>query len=338
VLTQAVLLPAFHLGRQTLNPGMYKNALENADFYTRLPVLAAEQLEYSKYVGNNLLCETLTRDDWSQITTRVATPAWLQAQSESVIDQFFTQMRSGQNPMRLSISLTEFNQAVGGGPGFEAYQAVFRDKAVCSEADLDRVYGYLLETPGSCIPRCKLPPDLLDREDLPFEIEMMAFLWNSTDDAIQFLLEIAAEFLPQSREFQIESDSGGMISLLRLAGVVYPVAGLLALLTLPLLAGVFIPRSGRSLRGWLTGWGLPLALTGLACLVIAGLIAFGGPLMLSGSLTGAGSDLAPGVSAAVTDVAGAVLFSMALPLGLHAIFLLALGIFLFGAGLLFRRK
>jgi hypothetical protein len=246
-------------------------------------------------------------------------------------------VRAGQNPLSLSVSLTEFNQAVGGGQGFEAYQAVFRDKAVCSEADLDRVYGYLLEQPGSCIPRCKLPPDLLERE-LPLEIDLIAFLWDSTDDAIQFLLEIAAEFMPQSRNILIQSDTGGIIPIVRLVGYAYPAAGLLALLTTPLLLGVLITRSGRSLRGVLLGWGLPLALVGLICVVIALIVVIGGPLLLAGSLAGSGSDVAPGVTAAMRDIAGAALFSLSLPLGLHAVLMLALGVFLFGAGLLFRRR
>jgi hypothetical protein len=118
----------------------------------------------------------------------------------------------------------------------------------------------------------------------------------------------------------------------------YQAAGLLALLTTPLLLGIFITRSGRSLRGMLLGWGLPLALVGLICLVIAMIVAVGGPLTIAGSLAGPGSEVAPGVIAAIREIAANVLLALALPLGLHAVILLALGIFLFGAGLLFKRR
>ncbi len=114
VVTALLSLLLFNVERQLLNPGLYKRALAEQNVYERFPELVSEEMvrvgTYNPCAerpddprcvgegpppdsdggggnGSAQLGKFLDREGWESILTLLFQPQWLQAQTESAIDQ-----------------------------------------------------------------------------------------------------------------------------------------------------------------------------------------------------------------------------------------------------------
>lgn len=319
-------LPALSLSGRLLDGALYKEALRQENVYQRFPDLFADQMALSQAaLGKeaNIDFSGFTANDWKFIAQELVTPEWVQTQVERLIDEIFASAEAGGPPPSMKISLAEVMQTMSGEAGFRIYKQVIQPKRPCSLDDLFGMLDWLDEKPNGILRICRIPEGLAD---------LMAFFadYETGDDLIRDLIKELPDQLPKELVladfFTLPAGQAGrMLDLFRIAaGIGLGLAGLAMLL-------VFIAPQGRTLKGWLLLWGLPLGLAGLVCLGIA-LLA---PTLLTGWITGGfRGDLTPALSTVLTSMSRAVVQPGARTLGLLGGGLLVIGGGLSGGGLL----
>lgn len=152
VVVAVAMLPLFNVGLHLFSPEVYKYALAEQNIYGRLPALAAEQLDLQlHYAGPGLeagaeardsgggpptMFLTLSRADWEQLLSSLLPADWLQAQTESALDQAFAMLEAGDPESHVTISLVEFRSRVGGEAGVDAFLRFVRAQPPCAAEEV----------------------------------------------------------------------------------------------------------------------------------------------------------------------------------------------------------
>lgn len=289
-------LPILNLSGHLDDAELYKAALRQENVYQRFPDLFAAQMALSQNaLGKEAQIDFrgFTADDWKLIAQELITPQWVQVQVEHLIDEIFASIQNRSTTPRLTISLAEVMQKLGGEAGFRIYKQVISTKRPCKLDDFFSMMDWLDEDPQATLPICYIPPSL---------VEFAAFFtdYENGDALIRDLIRELPAQIPQelalSDFFTLPLDQVGAV--LRLLRVV----GWLCLGLAPLtLLFTFLARSGRRLPGWLISWGVALALGGLLGLAAGFLSPRLLRSLITSNLRGVLTDALSGVTLAISQ-------------------------------------
>ncbi len=151
------------IGDRLGDPEAYKQALRESGFYEQFADLLVDQMVHSQ--PNTLRVEDLTciqvnaftPDDWRALANSLAPPAWLQAQTEALIDQVFAFLDSETEELTLTLSLAHARSVFSGEQGYQLYQGVAASKEVCSLIDIANIAQWIFDPQALCLPVCRVP-------------------------------------------------------------------------------------------------------------------------------------------------------------------------------------
>jgi hypothetical protein len=291
VITALLALSLSTAGWRLFGPNLYKRALAKEDIYARVPALAGEQILYSlNYnpcaedpdcvegergdqdggrVGELLDPDTtpfflsnLAQEDFESIIADMAPSPWLQEQTESVIDQVFAYLNSGDE-LEIIVSLAAFKERLTGEEGTRAFMRVAMAQPLCTPEQAEIIASDEDIAPED-MPICRPSEPLRERY---------------TDKAQKTLHTVNADILNEVSVLTFAEEEGVDVSLIeeiRLFGndprVVFQVAkwgtrlSSLVPITLLLLATLVVVRSWESWARW---WSVPFLVIGIAGLVLA---------------------------------------------------------------------
>lgn len=256
-----------------LNPDFYQQALEKENIYQRLPESIAVQLANtlsSPISGQDAEISLITLDEqeWEAILLELIDPAWLQSQSESVLEQVFDILLVSPDPLNtpLEISVEDIKQRLAGPEGTQAIQQIIEAQPPCS---VDQLLGVLqaglgMETSIDSL-LCR-PPDFILSKLNPFVEAFLDSTAGQIPDQVQFYLPLPE---PQSQVSEIAHDSEPEIpetlQTLRQINTLVTWSPLLPIAFLFIMTLLAV----RSLRDFMTWWGSTLFTAGIISLILS---------------------------------------------------------------------
>jgi len=338
VITTLVVLMLFNIERGLLQADIFKDAMAEQGFYDQLPGLLADQLQgsmtYNPCENDPTQCEgegppgegeggppdimtNLTTEDWERLLGGLIPPSWLQTQVESVLDQAFAFLETGNTEPGVLISMVTLKAHIAGEEGLQAILGVIQSKPPCTEEQLNQLgqFGGDMTELISVLLTCSPPQELID-EFLPEIRPILEEVVAGIKDEVNLLDSLGGMLAGEGDGgFDLE-----ILGLIRLAIRLSPLLPL-ALLLLVTLFGV------RSLKGFLRWWGIPLLIVGVIAVVGAAMI----PLLLNWAIVTYGSSLTTGlitpevINLAIEMVSN-VIGSLALAILIQAAILALLGL------------
>lgn len=303
----------FHL----LSPETYSQAFSDAGVYEKLPGLAADQLLYGMAFNPCLAdpsqCEgegteagtpgvgeggppgyfsNLPEDVWGSILSDLIDPSWLEAQTESVMEQVFSILTEGSTQESIVLSLVEIKDRVRGEGGYRAVLNAIQAQPDCTlEQMLEITEAFASQGLSDSVLICRPSEDV------------MALV----EPYVRSGLAEVVETLPASVEIDIPAElrvaNSGAATALSIARAAFQFAPWIALFWL-LAVTVFAVRDVRSWLGW---WGSGLFMTGLVTGIMGAVI---GPVLgwsLDRYLLSQGpSDFSPAVMTIALDVVDSI--------------------------------
>jgi hypothetical protein len=263
----------------------------------------------------------LTESDWDGVLTALLPPDWVRTQVESVVDQFFGTLASGQGDAVVHVSLVDVKTRLEGPEGLAAVEQLIAAQPSCSLDQLGKIVTIATSgAPLGEVPVCR-PPDAV--------VPIMS-------PSIQSALTLLAGLIPNTTEVDLTGGSSGgqnplvpahdFFDLTRGAAV----AGVGLAVLLWLLAVALGARSVGSALRWL---GVPLAVVGAAelALAVAGQAIVHGVVTdrLPSSLNESG--IGPALAALEVDSLNWIVTAFFGRMGIQAFLLLAVGLTLVGA-------
>ena len=302
--TALLALILYNFEGQLLNPDTYRRAFREAQLYEQLPRLIGAQLlhgmSYRPCVEEPQACDeegpseeeggppalfsNLSEAQLETIVRMLMPPAWLQAQTESVIGQLFAYLDSDQEQLALQVSLVAVKEKLQGESLTQFLKTLVASLPPCTAAQLEALSGANGADPLEIGLTCNPPDDVLS--DISRQAEPLietGLLSSIPDDGVvsvpfpTTLFEAGEGQVPGPLQaLDLPTDPRDflrlVLGLFRLAPAIP--AGLL------LLVALFGARSWKGLLRW---WGFPLVFVGL---IGAGLFA-----LSNASLDGAVTDL-----------------------------------------------
>jgi hypothetical protein len=282
VILTAVILFLATLDARLFNPETYKQALQEQRLYQRLPMLVAEQLVHSMNYrpcaedpglcageeqgataesgGPPIYFKNLTLGEWEDLLSELISPAWIQVQTERVIDQFFTYINSDQPSLSLTVSIIELKERLGGEEGLRAVMGLIRSQPPCTVAQLLTITDMILAGELKDIPICRPPDDILS------DISPLA---RSALSQAALALPDEVNLAPTMRSGEANAPAPGAPGDFRLVLRKFRTGIHLSLL-LPVVLILLVTLFGvRSFKGWLLWWGIPLIIAGLLLAIMA---------------------------------------------------------------------
>jgi hypothetical protein len=290
IFSTVLVLLTFFPARQLLNPDFYKQTLADQGIYDKLPEYLAEQLAAEISPGicfeNPELprCKTeegssskndlpiylliLDQEEWESILTTIIEPAWLQTQTENIIDQFFDVLLTSEDPVNtpILISLVELKSRLAGPEGTQALLLILNAQPSCTVEQLLGLLQLGLGLPTNLETLLCRPPEYVLSELTPV-IEI--FLSGAVDlvpDQLSLSLPESVIASPQSGNFQVSrAPIPKPIQVLRATRSVISISPLLPLLLISLVT-IIVVRSVRDLLLW---WGISFLAAGMITLFMA---------------------------------------------------------------------
>ncbi len=290
IFSTVLVLLTFFPARQLLNPDFYKQTLADQGIYDKLPEYLAEQLAAEISPGicfeNPELprCKTeegssskndlpiylliLDQEEWESILTTIIEPAWLQTQTENIIDQFFDVLLTSEDPVNtpILISLVELKSRLAGPEGTQALLLILNAQPSCTVEQLLGLLQLGLGLPTNLETLLCRPPEYVLSELIPV-IEI--FLSGAVDlvpDQLSLSLPESVIASPQSGNFQVSrAPIPKPIQVLRATRSVISISPLLPLLLISLVT-IIVVRSVRDLLLW---WGISFLAAGMITLFMA---------------------------------------------------------------------
>ena len=273
VISSIVLIFSFFPTRKLLNPDFYKSALEDVGIYERLPETIAQQLTSNLSQGvtgtdSPVYLLLLTQQEWESVLTRLIDPAWLQTQTENVLDQFFEILLVSPDPLGtpISISIDELKNRLAGDEGVQAFNQILNAQPDCS---FDQVMGLLqlglgIETQIDTL-LCK-PPDNIISELNPVIESLLSAAVAYVPDQISFslpaaMLQVSTSDTPQELS---PGELPEFIEALRFTNMLISWSPMLPIVFLLLVTAFAV----RSLADFLRWWGSTFLVAGGISLII----------------------------------------------------------------------
>lgn len=291
VVTALLSLLLFNVERQLLHPGLYKRALAEQNVYERFPELVSEELvrvgtynpcaerpddprcvgegppDASGSGGENgppPFAQFLSQEEWAAILALLFQPEWLQAQTESAIDQLFNSLDSESAPPVIAISTKELRERFSSEAGVEAVSRLIRAAPPCSSEQLAGMVFSGLNANLSALMTCSPPDEMLLMIKPAIQAQLIRVAANIPDQAV-LGGGAAAESAPTGPGGPSGPDTRLVLRVVRQVMLLSPLLPLAVLL----LIAVFGARSLKDLLHW---WGVPLLIAGLIGVGIAAMI------------------------------------------------------------------
>ena len=284
IITALISLLLINAERHFVDPELYKRVLLEERVYDSLPQLLSTQISagmtYNPCAEDPSACEgedvsegdeggppdyfkNMDAEQWELLLEEILSANWLQAQTESVIDQLFVFLDSDDPTPNITISLADIKSRLMGRNGVETVLKIFEAQPTCTQ-DQPREITNSFESDGSGaeLLSCRPPQDLLDQYLTTMEETLNEVIKSLPDE-----VALGENFMDSDLDEEIETDEyeiqvGKTLrrvrTYMRLSPIV-PVGFLL-------LIAVFGVRSYRELLRW---WGIPLLLTSLIALVFS---------------------------------------------------------------------
>lgn len=286
ILTASISILLFNAQLKFTDPEVYKSVMIEERVYDSLPRLVSlqisESMTYDPCVEDPAACEgegeespeeeaggppeyfkNLDKNQWESLLREILTPEWLQAQVESLIDQFIAFLESDKAMPSIEISLVELKSKLMGPNGVEIVLSVIEAQPPCTEAQLREINEALESEEGdrnllSCLPS----PDVLDKYAASIEGTLNEVVGDLPDVAV-----LGESFTGEESGEKPEAESGDMQvgPTLRRIRTYMRISPLVPLIFIILIA-VFAVRSFRDLLHW---WGIPLLITGLIVFIFS---------------------------------------------------------------------
>jgi hypothetical protein len=348
VLSALLAMALWNLDHFLLDSEAYKQALHSEQIYGQLPSLLADQLRYSMTynpcVEDPAQCEgvgpepseaegeggggppsyfrELDEHEWEAFLEAMLPETWMQAQTESVLDQLFANL-GGTDPRPIHVSLDGLKRHLTGPGGDQALQVLLEAQPPCTEVQLlEQAQPPGPEPEMDLFLACQPPDDILEanQETIRAEFHSLVRGWPQTTDlSFGFLRGEAGEQAPDRLE------DAGATDALRLFRSIARWSPLIPLICLLVIAP-FAVRSKADACRW---WGTPVLIVGvvgaLAALAVNPLLRWGAGTFLLPRVPGG---LSPSFVQLVLDVVFQMSRGMALRVLLQAGMLGLVGIVL----------
>jgi hypothetical protein len=281
VISALIASLLFNMQNHFLNPETYKAVMDEQDIYNRLPAILARQITYSMSYDpcseNPEQCEgeargedeeggpptylkNLSQEDWELILSKILTPEWTQSQAESIFEQFFAFLVSGEEKLTMTISLVELKANLTGQDGMQIIEILVNAQPPCTETLLD-TFVNMIEgdfSPDQVL-MCRPPEEIMESLSPTLEGALDLVIGDLPDQATIGKDIFGSDEASPDQGFN--QGTGISFQSLRLGMQLSPLVALLFLLLLTLF-GV------RSLQDFLFWWGIPLLFIGIAALVL----------------------------------------------------------------------
>jgi hypothetical protein len=269
-----------------VDPELYKRVLLEERVYDSLPRLLSTQISagmtFNPCAEDPSACEgegeDVSEDDeggppdyfknmeaeqWELLLGEILSANWLQAQTESVIDQLFVFLDSDDTTPSITISLADLKSRLMGRNGVETVLKIIEAQPTCTQDQLREIINSFESDDSSTeLLSCRPPQEILD-EYLSSMVETLNEVIESLPDEVvlgENLMDsdLDEEIETDEDEMQVGKTLRRVRTYMRLSPIV-PIGFLL-------LIAVFGVRSFREFLQW---WGIPLLLTGLIALVFS---------------------------------------------------------------------
>jgi hypothetical protein len=275
--------------RQLLDPTFYKQVLRDNYVYQSLPASIAKQLatNFSEdrcihnplnndcplggnpaFTNPNIQLLLLDQEAWKTILSSLIDPAWLQVQTENLIDQVFFILLDSPDPANtnLKISLQEVKHRLAGPQGTQAFLEIIESQNPC---DFDQLLGLAqlgLGLPADIETLLCRPPAYIIESLTPTITTLIAGMVDLVPDYLTFSLPIDRISNPSAGEAldPQQPDIPQFIAYLRWAQTVIALSPLIPLFLITLVT-IFAVRSVKDLLLW---WGSTFLAAGLISLLL----------------------------------------------------------------------
>lgn len=280
----------------------------------------------------------LSVKEWEAILVDLIDPAWLESQSDRIIDQFFEVLLVSPNPENtpIEINVSQVKKNIAGQGGVQAINRIIEAQPPCS---IDQLVGLVqvgLGMENSLQSILCRPPDFILSEIDPFVESFLSTAAANIPDEIQIYIPFSQveNLAGATSHTALPGDIPSSVQRLRQVNILATWSPLLPLLFLLLLTVVVV----RSLRDFMVWWGGVLFTAGLVSLVLAAgfppLISWGIvnylPVNFAELVNLPEFVLSMGVSDIVAEMVNQLQLSILLPAGVMTTigFALLLGVFL----------
>jgi hypothetical protein len=279
LISALITLLLFNIQSHYLDPETYKAVMDEQEIYNRLPEILARQITYSMTYNpcleNPEQCEgeeqgegdeggpppylrNLNQEDWEFILSKILTPEWTQLQAESIFEQFFAFLVSGEERLTITISLVELKASLTGEEGMLIIEILVNAQPPCTEtllgALVDMVAGDF--SPEQLL-MCRPPEAIMDG------------LTPTLEAALNLVIDDLPDQVTIGKTFFHSGEGSSSLGQGEGPGITFQtlqrgmqLSPLLALTFLVLLTLFGV----RSLRDFLFWWGIPFLATGITAL------------------------------------------------------------------------
>jgi hypothetical protein len=260
--------------RKILSPGFYQQALADANIYQRLPQAIALQMTHylsPEGVGSDsgIPLVVLSEKEWEAILVDLIDPAWLESQSDRIIDQFFEVLLVSPDPANtpIDINVSQVKKNFAGQAGVQAIIRIIESQPPCSVDQLVGLVQVGLGMENSLQSILCRPPEFILSEINPLIEAFLATAAAKIPDEIQIYIPFSQfdNLTSGTSDAAIPGDIPNSVQTLRQVNMVATWSPLLPLLFLLLLTVVVV----RSLRDFMAWWGGVLFTAGMVSLVLA---------------------------------------------------------------------
>ncbi len=254
VVTTALAFVLYHVERRAFDADLYVRALDEGNFYERLPELTAQALAMAAQRPDSksmlALFRNLTEEEWRRFVLDLLPPDQLRMLAEDAITQVIAYLNGESDSVALSFAA--FKAYLQSPEGVNAIYAMLKGQPDCTLEQLTAMAG---DQQGLTL--CN-PPDTFLFFDLRPIVEMQIRA------AVSLLPEQVTILSADPGQLQKTQDLKFLRSFMR-ASPLLPMLCLLAITALVV----------RSWKDWLTWWGYPFLFAGLLSMSLS---AMSGPL------------------------------------------------------------
>ncbi len=278
VLTAVPALVFFNFDQRAFTPQTYQKAFASSDFYNKLPTAMAESMLAGTTDPNQLpvVMRGMSQQAWEGYFRAMLPQETLKAMGDETLNSVFAYLNMQTNSVQ--VSLVPLKASMVSESGTQAVFTLLQSQPACTLEQIAQATMNLLN--NSEIQFCNPPAELL-----PMLTPVIQGQMQATAMAIPDQLPLLTA--------PLQNDPRQTLQTARMAMRLSPILPLGFLLLLTIVAV-------RSLKDWLTWWGIPLFITGgLAALMgLAGAPIFGVALreilssQLPALLLGLANDLA----------------------------------------------
>ncbi len=250
IFTAVPALIFFNFDRKAFTAETYQKAFANADFYNKLPVVMAETMLSTSTNPNQLpiVMRGMSQQAWEAFFRTILPPETLKVMGDEVLNSTFAYLNLQADSVQLS--LVPLKTSMVSDLGVQAAFTLLDTQPDCTlEQIAQMTFGLLTKNE---IQFCKPPTELA----------------SLLTPVIQGQMQIATLAVPDQITLlsaPLENDPRLKLRTARMAMRLSPIFPLGFLLLMTII-------TVRSLKGWLSWWGIPFSITG----VLASLMSFGG--------------------------------------------------------------